>query len=935
MASIALAIVGQTVGTAIGGPIGGTIGAAIGTAAGSYIDQAFLFPAVFGRKGQRIEGPKIDDRGLMTASEGALMNRIYGTARCSGNLFWASPLEEVQTTEESGGGKGGGGGSVKSTTYSYFRSVAIGICEGDIAKIDQVWADGKLLYQQGGFRNLLKWSDSFQQAEWVRHNCGVNFNVSSDLPPSGSGYETLHYVDRLRVANTSGQCGQKGIKVQPSTQYTFSFWCHTGQVTNPKLTIWDDTNDAYIVNQETYTPGFLSWVRVTRTFTTPADCYKLDVYVLDHCDARSTSGAFYIFGAQLEEGAVATDYDRTEAVTFATDPQYDDITFYIGSESQTVNATMEAYEGTGNVPAYRGTAFMVIKRLKLQNFGNRVPQFTFQVAEDRAKTVKQAIADICEAAGFTTYDTSAIGNGRLRGMLIEGPQVPARLLEQIMIPYGIMSQEDNGTINFFPRGEPEASDYYPIADANLGARMEGEQGRRRVVFTDVAGTELPTEVVINYIDVDNQYQKGSTRERRRIVTIPNVLSLDFPIVWGADTARTVAKRILWQAWGGRVTAQFTVGPELIFLQEGDPIRFSVGSDTYYARITEISDGANFLREIKCVVETARALRTRATSTQLITPARVPIYEPSDLDMILSDLPALREEDITGTGFYVGVALDDQTQVWRGGVVYSSLDNVLYTSLSSFSQQATMGVTTTTLAAGPEDVWDRINTVTVTIDYGSLESVSEDAVLQGQNWMLIGDEIVGFANAVLIGTKTYTLSTLIRGQRGTIAGISSHATGEAVLLLSTGLRFVSLPSSILDQIRLYKAVPIDGTLDETVAYQIFTTTGNTLRPFPPAAVTGTRDGSNNLTIDWERTTRAISSVFGPTAPVQLADELDEYEIDVMSGSTVLRTISASTNTATYSAANQTTDGLTPGNPVEINIYQLSSSIGRGVPRNITI
>ncbi len=40
---------------------------------------------------------------------------------------------------------------------------------------------------------------------------------------------------------------------------------------------------------------------------------------------------------------------------------------------------MEAEEGPGRVPAYRGIAYVVIEDLALERFGNRVPQFNFEV----------------------------------------------------------------------------------------------------------------------------------------------------------------------------------------------------------------------------------------------------------------------------------------------------------------------------------------------------------------------------------------------------------------------------------------------------------------------------------------------------------------------------------------------------------------------------
>ena len=50
-----------------------------------------------------------------------------------------------------------------------------------------------------------------------------------------------------------------------------------------------------------------------------------------------------------------------------------------GSEDQVPEALIEAEEGVGAAPAYRGTAYVVIEDLDLGPFGNRVPQFSFEV----------------------------------------------------------------------------------------------------------------------------------------------------------------------------------------------------------------------------------------------------------------------------------------------------------------------------------------------------------------------------------------------------------------------------------------------------------------------------------------------------------------------------------------------------------------------------
>lgn len=53
--------------------------------------------------------------------------------------------------------------------------------------------------------------------------------------------------------------------------------------------------------------------------------------------------------------------------------------FYPGSETQLPDPLIEAFEGADRAPAYRGVAYVVIEDLELSAYGNRVPQFSFEV----------------------------------------------------------------------------------------------------------------------------------------------------------------------------------------------------------------------------------------------------------------------------------------------------------------------------------------------------------------------------------------------------------------------------------------------------------------------------------------------------------------------------------------------------------------------------
>lgn len=55
--------------------------------------------------------------------------------------------------------------------------------------------------------------------------------------------------------------------------------------------------------------------------------------------------------------------------------------FYTGTQTQTVNDTMEDIEGLNNVPAYRGICYVVLKDFDLGP-SKRIPKFEWQVIKD-------------------------------------------------------------------------------------------------------------------------------------------------------------------------------------------------------------------------------------------------------------------------------------------------------------------------------------------------------------------------------------------------------------------------------------------------------------------------------------------------------------------------------------------------------------------------
>ncbi|MBN2906143.1 MAG: glycoside hydrolase/phage tail family protein [Rhodobacteraceae bacterium] len=138
MATIVLSAVGAAAGAALGGSVLGlssvVIGRAVGATLGRVLDQQLL-----GSGSQAVETGKVDRFRLTGASEGAPVGRLWGRSRLSGQVIWASRFKE--TVRKSGGGKGAPS-TPRLREYSYSVSLAVALCEGEIARIGRVWADG-------------------------------------------------------------------------------------------------------------------------------------------------------------------------------------------------------------------------------------------------------------------------------------------------------------------------------------------------------------------------------------------------------------------------------------------------------------------------------------------------------------------------------------------------------------------------------------------------------------------------------------------------------------------------------------------------------------------------------------------------------------------------------------------------------------------------
>lgn len=111
---------------------------------------------------------------VQTSALGKPIPIVYGTMRLPGNVLWYGDFHSTQSATQAGGGGGkgglfGGGNSAASasTTYNYFVSVEIGLCEGPIVGFGQVFVDKAVYANPTVNFNFTTFTGTYPQTPWT------------------------------------------------------------------------------------------------------------------------------------------------------------------------------------------------------------------------------------------------------------------------------------------------------------------------------------------------------------------------------------------------------------------------------------------------------------------------------------------------------------------------------------------------------------------------------------------------------------------------------------------------------------------------------------------------------------------------------------------------------------------------------------------------
>lgn len=555
------------------------------------------------------------------------------------------------------------------------------------------------------------------------------------------------------------------------------------------------------------------------------------------------------------------------------------------------------------------------------------PPYAYEVVDPADTSLQAVVEELCALADMPagTYDATALaGVAKPVRALAVGQVASVRaVLEELRAAYFFDAYAAD-KLYFAPRAGASAA---TVAYDDLATGAE-QPDAEALPMQLGSSAEVPAQVAVVYANVDADYTTAAEQSDRLLTGQVSTAEVRLPLAFTAAEAKAIADAMVTDGYASRVTGSMALP---LGYAERMPTHVVTVPDedgnTYRVRLVRRTDEGNLLR-FDWVLDDATVVQSAGTTSGGYTPT-LGVALPGSTEMVLLDVPLLRADDDT-LGHYV--AAGSSATAWPGASIQRSLDDVEYAEAAVVAERAVLGVTLTALGSwAGGHVFDETSLVTVDVGSGTLSSSTRAAMLADVelNAVAIGSEVLRFRSAALVSAGVYTLSGLLRGQRGTEWAMAGHAVGEPVVLLrAQGLRYVTIDLPSVGAARYYKGVTRGKALS-SAASEAFTCQAVSLRPLPPVDVRCTVTAANEISLAWRRRTRRAGA-FLATSGTPLGEASESYSVDVVrvSDGAVLRTIAASTPAAVYTAAQQAADGVSGAVAIRFDVHQLSATVGRG-------
>lgn len=533
---------------------------------------------------------------------------------------------------------------------------------------------------------------------------------------------------------------------------------------------------------------------------------------------------------------------------------------HTGHGDQAPDPLIVAAEGAA-CPAFHDCAYAVFEDLALGEFGNRIPALTFEViADDRAI----ALADLLEPLGADAVASAALAP--LAGFANDGgPLLGTLEVIDTLFPLACDAGGDRLTIDPAPATPSPAPPLLPPSARAWDEDDFGADDGRREART---ANEADRPDGLRYYDVARDFQPGVQRPAGR-AGAGAARTIEFPGAFTADDARALAESAARRSGWQRHRLKWRMAELDPALAPGSDVRVPGRAGVWRIEGWE-------WRSRGVELELARRDRLAAPAASGDPGYASP---PADLAggttvLAIYELPPASIGADQPALFAAATSLGGS---WAGAALYLDRAGELVPIGRTGRARATIGVLTAPLGPSAGLLLEPQASLTLALagDAEGFAPASLAALALGANRLLVGGEVLQFAQAEPIAPLTWRLSGLLRGRGGTEgAALAGHPAGTHAVLLDDApialdpALVPSDPATTLAAIGLGDADPV---------YAVLAHAGVSRRPPCPVHPRALAS-STGLALGWTRRARgAWLWADGVDAPLVEQDE--RYRVGV--------------------------------------------------------
>lgn len=537
----------------------------------------------------------------------------------------------------------------------------------------------------------------------------------------------------------------------------------------------------------------------------------------------------------------------------------------------------------------------------------------------------EAVARIFADYGFAAVDATRL-EGVLPGYLIDRVMALREALQPIEMAFFIDAVESGERIVLGHRGRdaPVAvlapDDLVAVKpDAPLLTSARGQE------------TELPATAKITYMTAGGDYRRAVAEARRLTGLSERVALASLAMMLEPERAVTIAETWLHEAWAARHRTAFALPPSLMAIEPGDLVETRDGALRALHRVTGIADRGS--RSIEALSIEPAIYEPHEAPARVQDVAEPPVT--GSADALFLDLPLTTEGGVETDGF---IALHQAP--WPGPMaIYRSPGEDGFELAAQAVASATIATLLDPLPNGPPGRIDHATRVRVKLASGELGSLNRLSMLDGGNAVAVlrddgSWEVCQFESAELVTPLTYLLSGFLRGQLGSEdgreIGVEVAAPGQPVVVIDPALARIDVGEGGIGRPFNWRHGLADRDIGDASYRQArHAFQGIARRPLAPVHVRARRAG-DDVVLTWVRRTRLGGDTW-EQAEVALGEESEAYEVDILKGGDVVRTLRTGTPMVVYPAADQRADFGEPPAAISCRVYQMSATWGRGKAR----